>query len=50
MLFRSRLKDEASLGGDELADIPPIDVVPRDITALDTGTEPRRLPRTQQLF
>jgi DNA recombination protein RmuC len=45
-----RLKDEASLGGDELADIPPIDVVPRDITALDTGTEPRRLPRTQQLF
>jgi DNA recombination protein RmuC len=45
-----RLKDEASLGGEELADIPPIDVVPRDITALDTGTEPRRLPRTQQLF
>jgi DNA recombination protein RmuC len=45
-----RLKDEASLGGDELADIPPIDVVPRDITALDTGTEPRRLPRSQQLF
>ncbi|HEY3675788.1 MAG TPA: DNA recombination protein RmuC, partial [Candidatus Tumulicola sp.] len=44
-----RLKDEASLGGEELADIPPIDVVPRDITALDTGTEPRRLPRTQQL-
>src|SRR5580692_4890114 len=40
-----RLKDEASLGGDELADIPPIDVVPRDITALDTGTGPRRLPR-----
>jgi DNA recombination protein RmuC len=45
-----RLKDEASLAGEELADIPPIDVVPRDITALDTGTEPRRLPRTQQLF
>jgi DNA recombination protein RmuC len=45
-----RLKDEASLGGDELADIPPIDVVPRNITALDTGTEPRRLPRSQQLF
>jgi DNA recombination protein RmuC len=45
-----RLKDEASLGGEELADIPPIDVVPRNITALDTGTEPRRLPRSQQLF
>ncbi len=25
-----KLKDEASLGGDELAEIPPIDVVPRD--------------------
>jgi DNA recombination protein RmuC len=45
-----RLKDEASLSGDDLQDIPPIDVVPRDITALDTGTEPRRIPRTQQLF
>ena len=33
-----KLKDEASLAGDELAEIPPIDVVPRTITALDTGT------------
>jgi DNA recombination protein RmuC len=30
-----KLKDEASLGGDELAEIPPIDVVPRNVTALD---------------
>jgi DNA recombination protein RmuC len=45
-----RLKDEASLGGDELFEIPPIDVVPRDITALDTGTREKRLPRAQQLF
>ncbi len=45
-----KLKDEASLAGDELAEIPPIDVVPRTITALDTGTGSKRLPRTQQLF
>jgi DNA recombination protein RmuC len=45
-----KLKDEASLNADELADIPPIDVVPRDITALDTGERPKRLPRSQQLF
>jgi DNA recombination protein RmuC len=45
-----RLKDEAALSGDEMLDIPPIDIVPRDITALDTGTEPRRIPRSQQLF
>ncbi len=45
-----RLKDEASLGGDELFEIPPIDVVPRDITALDTGTREKRVPRAQQLF
>jgi DNA recombination protein RmuC len=30
-----KLKDEASLAGDDLAEISPIDVVPRDITALD---------------
>ncbi|MGA8575291.1 MAG: DNA recombination protein RmuC [Candidatus Cybelea sp.] len=45
-----KLKDEASLGGDELAEIPPIDVVPRSITALDAGTTTKRLPRSQQLF
>ncbi len=45
-----KLKDEASLGGDELAEIPPIDVVPRTITALDTGASSKRLPRSQQLF
>jgi DNA recombination protein RmuC len=45
-----RLKDEASLGGDDLLEIPPIDVVPRDVTALDTGTREKRLPRAQQLF
>jgi DNA recombination protein RmuC len=45
-----KLKDEASLGGDELAEIPPIDVVPRTVTALDTGTTAKRLPRSQQLF
>ena len=33
-----KLKDEAALGGDDLAEIPPIDVVPREITALDAGT------------
>ncbi|MGC2633038.1 MAG: DNA recombination protein RmuC [Candidatus Cybelea sp.] len=45
-----RLKDEASLGGDDLAEIPPIDVVPRDVTALDTSASSKRLPRSQQLF
>ncbi len=45
-----KLKDEAALGGDDLADIPPIDVVPRQITALDTNERPKRLPRPQQLF
>ena len=30
-----KLKDEAALGGDELAEIQRIDVVPREITALD---------------
>jgi DNA recombination protein RmuC len=45
-----RLKDEASLGGDDLAEIPPIDIVPRDVTALDTSASSKRLPRSQQLF
>lgn len=46
-----RLKDEASFGGDDLPEIPPIDVVPRDVTALDTTTpREKRLPRAQQLF
>jgi len=45
-----KLKDEASLAGDELAEIPPIDLVPRTITALDAGTGSKRLPRAQQLF
>jgi DNA recombination protein RmuC len=45
-----KLKDEAALAGDELPDIPPIDVVPRGITALDTETSKKRLPRAQQLF
>lgn len=45
-----KLKDEASLGGDDLADIPPIDVVPRDVSSLDVGQTPKRLPRSQQLF
>jgi DNA recombination protein RmuC len=32
-----KLKDEASLAGEELAEIGPIDVVPREITALDAN-------------
>jgi DNA recombination protein RmuC len=45
-----KLKDEAALAADDLPDIPPIDVVPRTITALDTETPQKRLPRAQQLF
>jgi DNA recombination protein RmuC len=45
-----RLKDEASLGGDELAEIPPIDVVPRAVTALDTASSAKRLARSQRLI
>ena len=45
-----KLKDEAALGGDDLAEIPPIDVVPREPTALDTKSSTKRLPRSQQLF
>lgn len=45
-----KLKDEAALGGDDLAEIPPIDLVPRDVTALDAGTPSTRLPRSQRLI
>ena len=45
-----KLKDEASLAADDMPEIPPIDVVPRDITALDGGTASKRRPRAQQLF
>jgi DNA recombination protein RmuC len=45
-----KLKDEAAFGGDDLAEIPPIDVVPRDVSALDVGQSPKRLPRSQRLF
>jgi DNA recombination protein RmuC len=45
-----RLKDEASLGGDELTEIPPIDVVPRGVTSLDAGATQPRIPRSQRLF
>jgi DNA recombination protein RmuC len=45
-----KLKDEASLLGEELSELPPIDVVPRDLTALDTSGSSKRLPRSQQLF
>lgn len=45
-----KLKDEAAFGGDDLTDIPPIDVVPRDVSALDSGQSPKRLPRSQRLF
>ena len=45
-----KLKDEAWLGGEEMSEIPPIDVVPRDVTAIDAAERPKRLPRSQQLF
>jgi DNA recombination protein RmuC len=45
-----RLKDEASLAGDDPFEIPPIDVVPRDVTAMDAGQSQKRIPRSQQLF
>ncbi len=45
-----KLKDEASLLGEELSELPPIDVVPRELTALDTSGSSKRLPRSQQLF
>jgi DNA recombination protein RmuC len=40
-----KLKDEAALGGDELAEIPPIEVVPREITALDAAPRSNELRR-----
>jgi len=45
-----KLKDEASLLGEDLSELPPIDVVPRELTALDTSGSSKRLPRSQQLF
>ncbi|MGB6520540.1 MAG: DNA recombination protein RmuC [Candidatus Cybelea sp.] len=45
-----KLKDEASLIGEDLDAIPPIDVVPRDLTSLDTHATTKRLPRSTQLF
>jgi DNA recombination protein RmuC len=46
-----KLKDEASLIGEDLDAIPPIDVVPRELTSLDThATTSKRLPRSTQLF
>lgn len=40
-----KLKDEAALGGDDLAEIPPIDVVPREVTALDAASRSGELRR-----
>jgi DNA recombination protein RmuC len=40
-----KLKDEAALGGDDLAEIPPIDVVPREVTALDAAPRSSELRR-----
>lgn len=45
-----KLKDEASLLGEELHELPPIDIVPRNVTAIDTSASTTRLPRSQQLF
>jgi len=40
-----KLKDEAALAGDELGEIPPIDVVPREITSLDAAPRSTELRR-----
>jgi len=40
-----RLKDEAALSGDDLAEIAPIDVVPREVTALDAAARSNDLRR-----
>ncbi|MBV9699144.1 MAG: DNA recombination protein RmuC [Candidatus Eremiobacteraeota bacterium] len=45
-----RLKEEAALAADDLSELPPIDVVPRDVTALDIDDAPKRLPRRQRLL
>jgi DNA recombination protein RmuC len=40
-----KLKDEAALAGEDLAEIPPIDVVPREVTALDAAARAGELRR-----
>lgn len=45
-----RLKEEASLASDDLTELPPIDVLPRNVAALDTETPGGRRPRSQRLF
>lgn len=45
-----KLKDEASFASGEMEEIPPIDVVPRGVTAIDTQLSSKRIPRAQQLF
>lgn len=40
-----KLKDEAALSGEELAEIAPIDVVPREVTALDAAARTGDLRR-----
>lgn len=45
-----RLKEEASLVSDDLTELPPIDVLPRSVAALDTETPAGRRPRSQRLF
>ncbi len=45
-----KLKDEAALPDAELPEIGAIDTAPRPITALDAGTKPARVPRSQSLF
>jgi DNA recombination protein RmuC len=40
-----KLKDEAALAGDDLAEIAPIDVVPREVTALDAAARSNELRR-----
>lgn len=47
-----KLKDEAALAGDDLAEIDVIDVIPRTITSLDAAPAKRekRAPATPNLF
>ena len=40
-----KLKDEAALAGEDLAEIAPIDVVPREVTALDAAARTGDLRR-----
>jgi DNA recombination protein RmuC len=44
-----RLKEEAALTGEDLAELPPIDVVPREVTTLDAGHRSKRLARSKPL-